>query len=774
MILSEHQNSQHRSNQLNAEGEIHDSLKQEFPSSHAELAHASPSNYGQELEYKIASTLIRSFTTPIVVDVGVERGSFIELARDAGASQIIGFEPLPRHFKALASQFIGNGQIVVHPIAISDRNGYAQFHIATDLDGKELDFHHTLGDLGDSATVIRSKRTLRVETATLSDLISKGLVPSNIDFLKIDTDGHDLSVLQGLGIFCPRIIMAEYWDTLPETSGENPYRLSDLAKWATEHGYSRMLIVRRHGHMETIQWDAPWTIEGDWGNVFFFRQDFENTRSLEHLTNMAKESHQSLVSYVSHLAKECDAKEAVIKELSAAIQQKANISAPETTPLWPPVVSLNANLYAQDDTIQIPTVALRDIYATLAQKDKALAEMQIVLAKKDSVFVDTLAALSQVDRGFAEMLSAVSTKILSEANAGNSSTDSLTALTDKGTGTAELSELEKKEAVIQELSKALHAYKMSHFLLNPVQYITRMIARFKARLRPRLGVLIQHHPVPLRKLEPYVATIPATKLPLISIVTPSYNQGQFIERTMRSILDQGYPKIEYIVQDGASTDDTIAVLERYQSQLTRWESSVDGGQSEAINRGFVESTGEIMAWLNSDDILMPGALTCIAEYFALHPDVDVVYGNRLLIDEDDNEIGRWTLPGHDRAVLSWADYIPQETMYWRRTIWEKTDARIDESFRFAMDWDLLLRFRNAGAKFAHIPRFLGAFRIHATQKTSAAISEIGYAEMERIREREIGRKVSHAEVRRAVSGYLFRHVLYDNARSVASFFKLLK
>ena len=122
---------------------------------------------------------------------------------------------------------------------------------------------------------------------------------------------------------------------------------------------------------------------------------------------------------------------------------------------------------------------------------------------------------------------------------------------------------------------------------------------------------------------------------------------------------------------------------------------------------------------------------------------------------DDGEV----LPGDDK-VLPWADYVPQETLFWRRSIWEKVGG-IDESFKFAMDWDLLLRFRAAGARFAHRPVYLGAFRIHAKQKTSAAINEIGFQEMNRLRKREFGRDVTHDEIRRAIAPFMARHLVAD-------------
>src|SRR5205814_1141729 len=198
-----------------------------------------------------------------------------------------------------------------------------------------------------------------------------------------------------------------------------------------------------------------------------------------------------------------------------------------------------------------------------------------------------------------------------------------------------------------------------------------------------------------------------------------------------SVVEQHYPKLEYIVQDAASTDDTLTILERYADSCAQIDSRSDKGFANGINMGFSHATGEILAYLNSDDVLLPGTLHSVAHYFASYPDVDVVYGHRVVIDEYDAEIGRWVLPAHDNQVLSWADYVPQETLFWRRRIWERIGSAIDESFRFAIDWDLLLRFRAAGACVVRLPRFLGGFRVHPHQKTSAEISEACAAEMRR-------------------------------------------
>jgi len=279
---------------------------------------------------------------------------------------------------------------------------------------------------------------------------------------------------------------------------------------------------------------------------------------------------------------------------------------------------------------------------------------------------------------------------------------------------------------------------------------------------PRLGVLRHHLPDPLSVPTHYLRTAPPASPPLISIVTPSYEQGRYLERTIYSVLNQHYPRLEYVVQDGGSSDETREVLEHFDASLSHWASEADDGQADAINRGFSHTSGEIMAYLNSDDLLLPGSLAYVARYFAAHPDVDVVYGHRMLIDEHDRQIGVWVLPPHDDATLSFADYIPQETLFWRRGIWERAGGRIDPSLKFAIDWDLLLRFRKAGARMVRLPRFLGAFRVHAEQKTGRQ-QRLCEEESDLLRRRELGRVLGDEEVWARVQPYMRRHVVYHTA-----------
>lgn len=266
----------------------------------------------------------------------------------------------------------------------------------------------------------------------------------------------------------------------------------------------------------------------------------------------------------------------------------------------------------------------------------------------------------------------------------------------------------------------------------------------------RLGVLHQHEACHLRFENLPEPVLHSGAWPKISVATPSFNHAAFLERTMRSVLDQDYPALEYFVADGGSTDGTVNILKRHESRLAGWLSEKDHGPADAVNKALGRSSGEIMAWLNSDDLWVPGLLKFVGAWFAAHPDVDVIYGHRWIIDERDNLVGHWTLPRHDGEMLLWADFIPQETMFWRRRIWEKAGPALDESFKFAFDWELLLRFQRAGARIVRLPWFMGCFRVHPAQKSSADISTVGFAEMARLRERELGEAFNENSLSRHV------------------------
>lgn len=306
--------------------------------------------------------------------------------------------------------------------------------------------------------------------------------------------------------------------------------------------------------------------------------------------------------------------------------------------------------------------------------------------------------------------------------------------------------------------------EIEHFLNDDLKVVERrerfhLIRRIRELTRPRLGILRQHEPLPLLVPARYFTNDPPSPAPTISIVTPSYGQGHFLERTLYSVVNQNYPALEYVVQDGGSTDDTVDVLRRFDGSLTSWASEPDDGQGDAINRGFAHTSGEIMAYLNSDDLLLPGALAYVARYFAAHPKVDVVYGNRVMIDEHDRQIGVQVLPRHDDKELTMLDFVPQETLFWRRTAWETAGGQIDPSLRFAIDWDLLLRLRESGANMVRLPRFLGAFRVHDEQKTATWFDQC-LTECDELRRRVHGRGISHDEALARAAPYMRRHVPY--------------
>ncbi|CAN5890445.1 hypothetical protein BH11VER1_BH11VER1_00560 [soil metagenome] len=291
-------------------------------------------------------------------------------------------------------------------------------------------------------------------------------------------------------------------------------------------------------------------------------------------------------------------------------------------------------------------------------------------------------------------------------------------------------------------------------ILNAVPKLTIVIWQYWMRL----GVLKQYEARPMIPDRIPQARTAAGSLPKISIVTPSYNQARYLEETMLSILDQNYPNLEYLVMDGGSNDGSVEIIKKHQTRLTHWQSAPDGGQAAAVRDGLNRATGDIMAWLNSDDLFMPGSLHHVADYFARHPEVDLVYGNRIVINEKSYDVGRWVLPAHDGELLMWADFIPQETMFWRRSVYEKIGG-MDGSFQFALDWDILLRFQKAGARMVRLPYFLGAFRIHSEQKNAVTIGTAGYPEMQLLRRRELGDEFNRGGLAKRVNRAQFKAVI---------------
>jgi glycosyltransferase involved in cell wall biosynthesis len=204
--------------------------------------------------------------------------------------------------------------------------------------------------------------------------------------------------------------------------------------------------------------------------------------------------------------------------------------------------------------------------------------------------------------------------------------------------------------------------------------------------------------------------------PRISIVTPSYNQAPFLEATVRSVLLQGYPNLEYIVADGGSDDGSPEILRRYEQWLASWVSEPDDGQSDAVNKGFARATGEIFGWLNSDDVYGPGALREVARYFAVTPSCALLYGRGSYIDEDGRKTGPcdWIRP-FDRRLFLTSNFILQPAAFWRAELWKQA-GELDVACHWAMDWEWLLR-ATAIARPHFLPNELASWRVGSTIKT---------------------------------------------------------
>lgn len=213
-------------------------------------------------------------------------------------------------------------------------------------------------------------------------------------------------------------------------------------------------------------------------------------------------------------------------------------------------------------------------------------------------------------------------------------------------------------------------------------------------------------------------------LPKISVITPSFNQGSFIEQTIRSVLKQDYPNLEYIVIDGGSTDETVSVIKRYSSRIAYWVSESDRGQTHAINKGLSRATGDIIAYINSDDYYLPGALEKVARYWVEHPDCDLVHGQCEIVDHVGAlvRLQQGDIRSLEQCLDLWGVWwgggnFVQPEVFWTRRMTEKIGP-FREDLHWVMDYDYWARIFAVGGRAGFIDDRLAAFRLHPLQKST--------------------------------------------------------
>lgn len=278
--------------------------------------------YYQDTDYELALRTLARLDSRSVIDVGAETGTFVDACLARGASTVVAFEPYPPHAVRLREKFNGTPAVQIFEFAIGEKDQTTQLHIATDADGRAYDYYHSLVKFDDSVT-IKWDSGIPVMCRSLGRLVTEGTLPAEVGLLKIDTEGADYAVLQGMGALRPSLILLEYWEGLPET-GSSPYRLIEVAQLLAERGFTDSVFVKRHDEFEVVQLNDLRTRAGDWGNLLFIHEDVR-ADVLPAAFDLMAEAHERLIDRAVMFKKQCAARMEVINDLHDQAEQRLKI-----------------------------------------------------------------------------------------------------------------------------------------------------------------------------------------------------------------------------------------------------------------------------------------------------------------------------------------------------------------------------------------------------------------------------------------------------------------
>jgi FkbM family methyltransferase len=632
--------------------------------------------YRQEPEARLLCALLSALERQQVIDVGAERGAFVEALLDAGADEVYAVEPEPGNADFMRKHFESDPRVRVLEYAASDADGQLQLHRSVGSSGEPVTFGHTVLDRPDTEE-IAWRETVTVTARTLASLIDAGELPRQAGILKIDTEGHDLAVVAGMGDLDCDVVMVEHWTDLPNSLGRCPWTSEEIASALRQKGFSHFAFFHHHGEEATLKWDDAEVPTGDMGNLVFLHDrvvDHLLPHVLESASALADENSRRLGAKLAVLEHDRAARLKVIERLAAQLEQS------------------EADRQARLETIE----------RLAAQLEQSEADRQARLETFERL-------ATQLERSETERRAQKETNERLEA------------------ALRRARRLVSRRWILEQLEAAGSAQSGSLDSSNT------------ADIQVAVDTAAQHPARVDTANKGYEAEPGPSGLPKISVITPTCNGGELLEACVTSVLEQAYPNLEYIVIDGASTDGTLEILRRYDDKIAYWTSEPDNGQADAINKGFRRATGELVAWLNSDDFFYPGALAAAAEAYLADPVAPFYFGNGYRVDRTGRRIAEFFPDGQvhfrRKALVFGLNCVLQPATFIRLGALEQSGL-LDESLHYGFDSDLWIRLSELGSP-RPIRKHLAASREYEETKTSSG-SFPRAEELRRIAERHAG------------------------------------